>query len=67
MEILTLGIADHVARIYNTKFLLPDNQIPVHTYIHTYIHTHTHTHTHKHTYITYILTSHRTINVSERQ
>jgi hypothetical protein len=32
-EIFTLGAADHVARIYDTKVLLPDNQIPVHTYI----------------------------------
>lgn len=25
MEIFTLGAADHVPRIYNTKVLLPDN------------------------------------------
>lgn len=33
MEIFTLGATDHVPRIYDTKVLLPDNQIPVHTYI----------------------------------
>ena len=41
MELFTLGAADHVPRTYDTKVLLPDNQIRVHTYIHTYTHTHT--------------------------
>lgn len=33
MEIFKLGAADYVPRIYDRKVLLPDNQIPVHTYI----------------------------------
>jgi len=37
MEIFKSGAADHVPSIYDRKVLLPDNQIPVRTYIHTYI------------------------------